>query len=202
MRGCMKKRLTDIGFSLALLVLTAPVFLAIVVLQCLAYRGKVFFLQARAGKHGKIFTLIKFRTMTEELDTDGQLLPDHLRVPRLGAWLRASSLDELPQLLNVLKGEMSLVGPRPLLPEYLPLYSPEQRRRHEVLPGITGWAQVNGRNTVDWGKKFEYDLWYVDNHSLRLDLAILLKTVKPVVSRQQIYPEGRTSVEKFRGMPS
>lgn len=198
----MKKRLSDILLSLALLLILAPVFLLLVVLQFLSYRGRVFFLQARTGKNGEIFTLIKFRTMTEARDAQGELLPDHLRLSRLGSWMRKSSLDELPQLLNVLRGEMSLVGPRPLLPEYLPLYNDEQRRRHEVLPGITGWAQVHGRNTVDWTRKFEYDLWYVDNRSLRLDLSILLKTLKPVLSRSHIYPVDSLTVEKFRGQSS
>lgn len=196
----MKKRLLDIFFSAGLLLLFFPVLLVISVILLVTPDSNIFFLQERAGRNGNLFTLIKFQTMTESRNENGFLLPDHLRLTKTGAWLRKTSLDELPQLLNVLLGNMSLVGPRPLLPEYLPLYSREHNRRHEVLPGITGWAQVHGRNAVAWENKFAYDVWYVDNHSLRLDLAILLKTIKPVLFRQDVYPEKELFVEKFTGI--
>lgn len=159
----------------------------------------VFFRQMRPGLHGQPFEMIKFRTMTDERGPDGKLLPDADRLTPFGRWLRASSLDELPELWNVLKGDMSLVGPRPLLMEYLPLYSPEQARRHEVRPGITGWAQVNGRNAISWEQKFALDVWYVDNHSLWLDIKILWLTVKKVLVRDGISAAGEATMPKFTG---
>jgi lipopolysaccharide/colanic/teichoic acid biosynthesis glycosyltransferase len=159
----------------------------------------VFFRQVRPGLHGRPFTMVKFRTMRDAVDGEGRPLPDELRITPLGRFLRGTSLDELPELWNVLRGEMSLVGPRPLLMEYLPLYTPEQARRHEVRPGITGWAQVNGRNAIGWEEKFRLDSWYVDHRSLWLDLKILLLTVKKVFVREGISQEGQATMERFRG---
>jgi len=159
----------------------------------------VFFKQIRPGLHGKPFRMIKFRTMTNACDAQGQALPDAGRLTPLGRFLRSSSLDELPELWNVLKGDMSLVGPRPLLMEYLPLYTPEQARRHDVRPGITGWAQVNGRNAIGWDEKFALDVWYVDNHTIWLDLKILFSTVKRVLVRDGISAEGEATMSKFTG---
>jgi lipopolysaccharide/colanic/teichoic acid biosynthesis glycosyltransferase len=162
----------------------------------------VFFTQVRPGMHGKPFKMVKFRSMTSECGPDGQLLPDAVRLTAFGRWLRATSLDELPELWNVLKGDMSLVGPRPLLMEYLPLYSPEQARRHEVRPGITGWAQVNGRNAISWESKFKLDVWYVDNRTLWLDTKVLWQTVKKVVVRDGISAEGEATMPRFTGSKS
>jgi lipopolysaccharide/colanic/teichoic acid biosynthesis glycosyltransferase len=162
----------------------------------------VLFSQVRPGLNGAPFKMVKFRTMTNERDSDGELLPDAERLTRFGRWLRATSLDELPELWNVLKGEMSLVGPRPLLMQYLPLYSPEQARRHEVRPGITGWAQVNGRNAIGWDDKFKLDIWYVDNQSLLLDIKILWLTVKKVVMRDGISATGEATMPAFTGKKS
>ena len=159
----------------------------------------VFFTQVRPGLHGKPFKMLKFRTMTSECDTDRQLLPDAVRLTAFGRFLRVSSLDELPELWNVLKGDMSLVGPRPLLMEYLPLYSPEQARRHEVRPGITGWAQVNGRNAISWEDKFKLDVWYVDHRNLWLDIKILWLTVKKVLVRDGISAQGEATMPRFTG---
>ena len=161
--------------------------------------GNVFFRQQRPGLHGKPFMLLKFRTMTEARDAAGQLLPDSERLTTFGRFLRSSSLDELPELLNVLRGDMNLVGPRPLLTEYLPLYSSEQTRRHEVKPGITGWAQVNGRNALSWEEKFKLDVWYVDNQNIWLDVKILARTVWAVVTRQGVSADGHDTMPKFRG---
>lgn len=182
----------------ALLVLAIP----LIALICMVRRklgSPVFFQQTRPGLKGKLFEMVKFRTMTDERGPDGQLLPDKDRLTPFGRWLRASSLDELPELWNVLKGEMSLVGPRPLLVEYLPLYTPEQARRHEVRPGITGWAQVNGRNAISWEEKFKLDVWYVDNQSLWLDLKILWLTIKKVLVRDGISAEDNATMPKFTG---
>lgn len=159
----------------------------------------VFFTQVRPGMHGKPFKMVKFRSMTSECGPDGQLLPDAVRLTAFGRWLRTTSLDELPELWNVLKGDMSLVGPRPLLMEYLPLYSPEQARRHSVRPGITGWAQVNGRNAISWESKFKLDVWYVDNRTLWLDIKVLWLTVKKVLVRDGISAEGEATMPKFTG---
>ena len=158
-----------------------------------------FFTQTRTGKGAKLFQIIKFKTMTDERDTDGKLLPDEVRMTPMGRFVRSTSLDELPQLINVLKGDMSLVGPRPLLEKYIPLYSPEQFRRHEVQPGITGWAQVNGRNNIRWAKKFELDVWYVDNHSFLLDIKIFWMTLLKVIKRKDITTEDPKAFQPFNG---
>jgi lipopolysaccharide/colanic/teichoic acid biosynthesis glycosyltransferase len=182
----------------ALLLLSMPLLLLI----CLVRRNlgsPVFFRQTRPGLNGVPFEMIKFRTMTNERGSDGQLLQDKDRLPPFGRWLRESSIDELPELWNVLKGEMGLVGPRPLLMEYLPLYTSEQARRHEVLPGITGWAQVNGRNAISWEEKFKLDLWYVDNRSMWLDLKIVWLTIRKVLAREGISAQGETTMAKFIG---
>ena len=159
----------------------------------------VFFMQQRPGKKGKIFKVIKFKTMTDECDVNGDLLPDEKRLTNVGKFLRSTSMDELPQLINVLKGDMALIGPRPLLPQYLPLYNKEQARRHEVRPGITGWAQVNGRNAISWTKKFELDVWYVDHCSFLLDLKIILLTIKKVFVREGISSDTSVTMEAFNG---
>lgn len=174
-------------------------FLALAALLAAANRGTPFFRQTRPGRHGKLFRIVKFKTMTDEKDDRGELLPDERRLTRAGRLVRSLSLDELPQLFNVLAGQMSFIGPRPLLPEYLPLYSAEQARRHDVRPGITGWAQVNGRNSIGWDRKFELDVWYVDHLSLLLDARIILLTLAKVVQRQGISAEGSATMEKFTG---
>lgn len=193
------KRLFDIVVSAcALLVLALPL-LVVVWMVRRKLGSPVFFTQVRPGMHGKPFKMVKFRSMTSERGPDGELLPDAVRLTSFGRFLRATSLDELPELWNVLKGDMSLVGPRPLLMEYLPLYSPEQARRHEVRPGITGWAQVNGRNAISWEDKFKLDTWYVDNRSFWLDIKILWLTVKKVVVREGISAAGEATMSKFTG---
>ena len=193
------KRLFDLlASAFGLLILAVP----LAVLAWLVRRklgSPVFFSQVRPGLHGKPFLMVKFRTMTDARDANGALLPDAQRLKPFGRFLRASSLDELPELWNVLKGEMSLVGPRPLLMEYLPLYTPEQARRHEVRPGITGWAQVNGRNAISWADKFALDVWYVDHHSLWLDVQILWRTVRKVLVRDGISAPGDATMPKFEG---
>jgi sugar transferase EpsL len=181
------------------LVLILPFLLFVTLLVRTKLGAPVFFRQVRPGLHGKPFTVHKFRTMTDERDSRGQLLPDEQRLTRFGKFLRSTSLDEFPALINVLKGEMSLVGPRPLLMEYLDRYSPEQARRHEVRPGITGWAQVNGRNAISWEEKFKLDVWYVDNQSLLLDLKILWMTFVKVFKREGISQEGQATMSKFMG---
>ena len=195
----MFKRFFDFSAAaFGLLVLALPLLvLALLVRRKLG--SPVFFHQARPGLHGLPFEMLKFRTMTDARDTTGSLLPDSERLPPFGRFLRASSLDELPELWNVLKGEMSLVGPRPLLMEYLPLYTPEQYRRHEVRPGITGWAQVNGRNAISWEEKFALDVWYVQNQSFWLDVKILWLTVKKVLVRDGISAAGEATMAKFTG---
>jgi len=195
----MIKRLFDRAGALVGLVLIAPILLVVMLLIRLKLGSLVFFHQQRPGKHGKPFKLYKFRTMTDKRDADGMLLSDAQRLTKLGSFLRSSSLDELPELINVLKGDMSLVGPRPLLMEYLPIYTPEQARRHEVRPGITGWAQVNGRNSISWEEKFRLDVWYVDNQSFCLDLKILWMTFVKVLKREGISQEGQATMEKFKG---
>lgn len=177
----------------------SPILLSTFILLLIGLRGNPFFVQLRPGKDERIFRLIKFRTMTNERDNNGNLLSDQDRVTKLGNIVRNLSLDELPQLFNVLKGDMSLIGPRPLLPEYLPLYSDEQLRRHEVRPGITGWAQVNGRNAISWEQKFELDVWYVDNLSFLLDLKIFLLTILRVTGRSGISSDSSVTMEKFKG---
>lgn len=195
----MIKRLFDILVSVSLLLLLAPVLLVTAVLVRCLLGSPVLFTQIRPGLYGQPFKMIKFRTMTDARDVAGKLLPDAERLTRFGRFLRSSSLDELPELFNVLKSEMSLVGPRPLLMEYLPLYSEVQRRRHEVRPGITGWAQVNGRNAVGWDERFQLDVWYVDHHSIWLDLWILWMTVKKVLVREGISAQGEATMSKFGG---
>ena len=193
------KRLLDIIASASALLVLSPLLLALWVLVRLRLGAPVLFSQERPGLHGKSFTLHKLRTMTDERDAAGKLLPDEERLTRLGRFLRASSLDELPELWNVLRGDMSLVGPRPLRMDYLPLYSAEQARRHEVRPGITGWAQINGRNTADWAERLRMDVWYVDNQSIWLDLKILFLTVWKVIRREGISAEGHATMPPFRG---
>lgn len=193
------KRLMDILFSLLGLLLLLPVILVLAVMIRITLGSPVLFCQTRPGLHGKPFRIIKFRTMLNVVDSKGNALPDVQRMTRFGSFLRAASLDELPQLLNVLIGHMSLVGPRPLMMEYLPLFSPEQARRHDVRPGITGWAQINGRNAISWDDKFKLDVWYVDNHSLWLDVKILLLTVKKAIIREGISGGGEVTMSKFTG---
>ncbi len=193
------KRLFDLVASLLLLIALSPVILVLIGLIRWRLGAPVFFRQTRPGVDGQPFEMIKFRTMRELVDEAGQPLPDERRMTRLGAFLRSSSLDELPELWNVLKGDMSLVGPRPLLMEYLPLYNAEQMRRHEMRPGVTGWAQINGRNAVSWDEKFKLDVWYVDNRSFWLDLKILLLTVKKVLRREGISGDGHVTADRFRG---
>ena len=196
------KRLFDIVVSAcALLVLALPLLVVIWMVRR-KLGSPVFFAQVRPGMHGKPFKMVKFRSMLSERSTDGELLPDAVRLTPFGRFLRSTSLDELPELWNVLKGDMSLVGPRPLLMEYLPLYSPEQARRHEVRPGITGWAQVNGRNAIAWEDKFKLDVWYVDHCSLWLDIKILWLTVKKVLVREGISAAGEATMGKFTGSKS
>ena len=196
---CFGKRLTDLGIALTALALLWPVLLCLALLVWLKLGVPAFFRQTRPGLHGRPFQLIKFRTMRDAFDAQGNSLPDAERLTRFGRWLRATSLDELPELWNVLKGEMSLVGPRPLLMEYLPLYSAEQARRHEVKPGITGWAQVNGRNALSWEGKFELDLWYVDHRSFWLDVQIIALTIKKVLLREGISAQGEATMPRFTG---
>lgn len=193
------KRVFDLSIALAMAICLILPFLLLAIMVRWRLGSPVFFLQVRPGLAGRSFRMVKFRTMTDERGAEGQLLPDVDRMTPFGCWLRASSLDELPELWNVLKGEMSLVGPRPLLMEYLPLYTPEQARRHEVLPGITGWAQVNGRNAISWEEKFKLDIWYVDNRSLWLDLKILWVTIRKVLARNGVSAQGEATMPKFIG---
>lgn len=193
------KRLFDIFVAAIALVLFFPVILVCVVVVGSKLGSPVLFRQIRPGLNGQPFEMIKFRTMRDAVDKEGNQLPDEQRLTKLGQFLRAASLDELPELWNVLKGDMSLVGPRPLLMEYLPLYSDEQRRRHEARPGVTGWAQVNGRNAISWEEKFKLDVWYVDNQSLWLDIKILFLTVFKVFKRDGISQEGQATMERFEG---
>ena len=195
----MLKRFFDFTASAIGLLCLLPVLLVLALLIRRILGSPVLFSQIRPGKDGKPFRMVKFRSMTDARDTDGNLLPDAERLPPFGRFLRSSSLDELPELWNVLKGDMSLVGPRPLAMAYLPLYSKEQYRRHEVRPGITGWAQVNGRNAISWKQKFEYDVWYVDNRSFWLDLRILAMTVKKVLVRSDVMADGQGEVASFDG---
>jgi sugar transferase EpsL len=194
------KRLFDVVAATALLVLLAPVLIVVAALVGVALGRPILFRQQRPGLRGQPFTILKFRTMIDAADSDGTPLPDATRITRVGRFLRRTSLDELPELVNVLRGEMSLVGPRPLLTEYLPLYTEEQMRRHAVRPGITGWSQVNGRNALRWDEKFALDVWYVDNRSLRLDLRILWTTVGNVLRGEGIAHPGVATMEPFRGV--
>lgn len=198
-RHCFKRLFDFVIVSCVLLVIW-PVLAVIAVWLHFANKGAgAFFMQERPGKDGRIFKVIKFKSMTDERDEDGQLLPDAQRLTAVGRFIRSTSLDELPQLLNVLKGDMALIGPRPLLPQYLPLYSKEQARRHEVRPGITGWAQVHGRNAISWTEKFKLDVWYVDHVSLRVDLEVVFLTIKKVLKREGISQEGQATMEMFNG---
>ena len=198
-RDCIKRAL---GFTISLIAIIclSPLFLVVTVWLHFANKGAgAFFVQERPGKDGKIFKIIKYKTMTDERDENGKLLPDEKRLTRIGKLVRSLSVDELPQLFNVLKGDMALIGPRPLLVEYLPLYSPQQARRHEVRPGITGWAQCHGRNTLSWSDKFRYDVWYVDHCSLRIDLSVIFITIKKVIVRDGISHDGQATMEAFNG---
>ena len=193
------KKIFDLLLIFLSLPLTLPIYLLMMLLVLTQLNFPILFRQPRTGLNGKIFNIYKFRTMTDDCDKDGILLPDALSLTKFGKFLRSTSLDELPSLWNVLKSDMSLVGPRPLLLEYLPLYSTQQARRHEVKPGITGWAQVNGRNAITWGEKFDLDVWYVDNQSIGLDIKILWLTVKKVIMRDGINQVGQSTMEKFKG---
>jgi sugar transferase EpsL len=193
------KRIFDVVVSASALLALSPLLLVLALVIAVKLGPPVFFVQPRPGLNGRLFNMIKFRTMTSSVGASGALLPDEVRMTRLGQLLRSTSLDELPELWNVLKGDMSLVGPRPLLPSYLDRYTWRQARRHEVRPGITGWAQVNGRNALSWDEKFELDVWYVDNQTFRLDLRILLMTVLQIVRRQGITSEGHATMPEFMG---
>lgn len=194
------KRFFDFLIALIALICVSPVLIIVTLWLHFANKGAgAFFFQKRPGKDGKIFKVIKFKTMTDERDAEGKLLPDAARLTKVGSFVRSTSIDELPQLVNVLKGDMALIGPRPLLVQYLPLYSKEQARRHDVRPGITGWAQVNGRNAISWTKKFELDVWYVDHCSFLLDVNIIFLTIKKVFVREGISQEGQVTMEFFTG---
>lgn len=193
------KRFFDMFFASLGLIVLSPVLIVTVILVRIKLGSPVLFRQQRPGLHAQPFFVYKFRTMTDQRDSEGRLLPDEVRLTPFGKMLRRLSLDELPQLLNVVKGDLSLVGPRPLLMQYLPLYSPEQARRHEVRPGITGWAQVNGRNAISWEEKFKYDVWYVENQSFWLDMKILWMTFNRVFKREGISQDGQATMEAFKG---
>jgi lipopolysaccharide/colanic/teichoic acid biosynthesis glycosyltransferase len=195
----MLKQLFDRTIALVLILILLPVFGMVALLIHLRMGSPVLFRQRRPGKHEKIFEIYKFRTMTNERDEQGNLLPDEQRLVGIGKFIRSTSLDELPQLFNILKGDMSFVGPRPLLIEYLALYNSEQKRRHDVKPGITGWAQVNGRNAISWEEKFKHDIWYVDNHSFWVDIKICWLTFLKVIQRSDINSNTSVTMEKFRG---
>jgi undecaprenyl phosphate N,N'-diacetylbacillosamine 1-phosphate transferase len=193
------KRILDVGLALILLIVLSPIMLIAALMIKSGSQGPVLFKQQRPGKDGKIFTILKFRTMVVETEKDGKRLPDFARMTKVGSVLRKTSIDELPQLINIIKGEMSFIGPRPLLVEYLPLYSPEQRRRHQVRPGISGWAQVNGRNGLSWEEKFKYDVLYVDNLSFLLDLKIVFLTIYNILARKGINNSSGDTMPVFRG---
>ena len=194
------KRFFDFWIALIALLCLSPILFVVTIWLHFANRGAgAFFFQERPGKDGKIFRVVKFKTMTDERGADGELLPDEDRLTRVGSFVRSTSIDELPQLWNVLKGDMALIGPRPLLVKYLPLYSKEQMRRHEVRPGITGWAQCHGRNELSWTKKFEYDVWYVDHLSLWTDIKVIWYTIMTVLKREGISHEGMATMEEFNG---
>jgi undecaprenyl phosphate N,N'-diacetylbacillosamine 1-phosphate transferase len=193
------KRIFDLLAAFFGLLLLSPLFIVATLGLYFANQGKPFFFQLRPGKQGILFHIVKFKTMNDKKDRNGALLPDGDRLTKIGLFVRKTSLDEIPQLINVLKGEMSLIGPRPLLPEYLPLYDAVQQRRHDVKPGITGWAQVNGRNAISWEQKFKYDVWYVDHLSFLLDLKIFFLTVKKVLVREGINTENTATTERFNG---
>lgn len=193
------KRSFDIIFSLTVLIMLSPIFLIIAILVKIKLGGHIFFVQERIGMYNRPFKMYKFRTMRDTKDSSGNLLSDNERLTKFGKILRSTSLDELPEFFNILRGEMSLIGPRPLLPEYLPLYSGEQIKRHNVLPGLTGWAQVNGRNSISWTEKFKLDVWYVENWSLKLDLKIFFLTIVKVIKREDINQESTVTMEAFNG---
>lgn len=194
------KRIIDFSIALLVLLFISPLLLIVTLWLHFANKGAgAFFFQERPGKDGKLFRVIKYKTMTDERDAQGQLLPDEQRLTPVGRFVRSTSIDELPQFINVLLGDMSLIGPRPLLPQYLPLYTPEQARRHEVRPGISGWAQCHGRNAISWTKKFEYDVWYVDHISLLTDLRVIAYTIRAVLKRDGISKEGQATMEVFNG---
>ena len=194
------KRFLDFWIALIALVAVSPLLVVVTVWLSVANKGAgAFFFQERPGKDGRVFKIIKYKTMTDERDADGRLLPDEQRLTKVGRFVRSTSIDELPQLLNVLKGDMALIGPRPLLVEYLPLYSKEQARRHEVRPGITGWAQCHGRNAISWTEKFKLDVWYVDHVSLKTDLTVAWLTIRKVLQRADISEQGHATMEVFNG---
>lgn len=193
------KPLADFSVALTVFVVFSPLFIVLVLLLIVANDGKPFFFQPRPGKREKIFKVVKFKTMNDKKDKDGNLLSDAERLTPVGAFIRKTSLDELPQMINVIKGDMSIVGPRPLLVEYLPLYNETQKHRHDVKPGITGWAQTNGRNAIGWKQKFEYDVWYVQNISFALDFKILLRTILKVFKSEGISSDTSVTMEKFKG---
>lgn len=196
------KRILDFFLATIGFLVLFPIFLVVLISLMIANSGKPFFFQKRPGLNGRIFSIIKFKTMNDRKDINGNLLPDSDRLTKIGNFVRKTSLDEIPQLLNVILGDMSLIGPRPLLVNYLPLYNQFQNRRHEVRPGITGWAQINGRNAISWDQKFKYDVWYVDNLSFYLDLKILFLTIKKVFIREGISQEGQATMEVFKGNPN
>lgn len=193
------KPLLDFMAALLGLLLLSPIFILVTIALIFANSGSPFFTQIRPGKKEKLFRIIKFKTMNDARDANGQLLPDSDRLTPIGSFVRKTSLDEIPQLVNVIKGDMSLIGPRPLLPEYLPLYNEHQKRRHDVKPGITGWAQVNGRNAISWQQKFDYDVWYVDHISLGLDVKIIGLTILKVIKKEGISQQGHATIEAFNG---
>jgi lipopolysaccharide/colanic/teichoic acid biosynthesis glycosyltransferase len=194
------KRFLDFWFSFFLIIILTPLFVTITFFLIISNKSfKVFFLQERPGRYEKIFRVIKYKTMTDERDAEGKLLPDSQRLTRVGRFVRSTSIDELPQLFNVLKGDMALIGPRPLLVKYLDLYNPNQHRRHEVRPGITGWAQCHGRNAISWTQKFKLDVWYVENYSIFTDLKVIFITIKKVLKRDGINQKGYDTIEAFNG---
>ena len=200
MYKCFFKRFLDFWISFVVLIIISPLLLLVTIWLYYANKGAgALFFQERPGKDGKIFRVIKFKTMTDERDADGNLLPDEVRLTNVGRFVRSTSIDELPQLINVLKGDMSLIGPRPLLVQYLPLYSKEQMRRHEVRPGISGWAQCHGRNQISWTEKFKLDVWYVDNLSFMTDLKVIMITIKKVLFREDINSDNDATMEDFDG---
>jgi undecaprenyl phosphate N,N'-diacetylbacillosamine 1-phosphate transferase len=193
------KRIIDLILSSLMFIVLFPVFLILLILLSIYFKGSPFFFQNRPGKNGQLFKIMKFKTMRDSFNVSGELMSDEKRITPLGKMVRKTSLDEIPQLINVLKGEMSLVGPRPLLTEYLPLYNPNQAKRHKVRPGVTGWAQINGRNAISWQQKFEFDAWYVDHLTLGLDLRILFQTLWNVIRGKGVSQQGHVTVGKFTG---
>jgi lipopolysaccharide/colanic/teichoic acid biosynthesis glycosyltransferase len=193
------KRVIDFLIALIAVILLSPVFIVVTILLYFANQGKPFFIQARPGLNEKIFNIIKFKTMNDKKDNQGNYLPDSERLTPIGSFIRQTSLDELPQLINVLKGDMAIIGPRPLLPQYLSLYNESQKRRHNIRPGITGWAQVNGRNAISWTMKFELDIWYIDNVSFATDCKVMFLTLKKVVKKEGINQAKQATVEAFKG---